>query len=322
MATDGFEATSLRGEPLAAPTFPDDIRVRLEARLMEARTAYARQPDDADALLLLAQSTGALGRFREAIALFGQGMAKHPTDARFPRYRGHRLLSTRQLTPAIADLTAAAALVAGQAPAPEYPPGSAQEGVPTYTLQFSIWYHLGLAHYLAGDFASAASAYAACHAFAQTDETLVAVTHWRYMTLRRLGDAEAAAHVLALIHTHMQITENRPYYRLVLLYIGAATPEATLAPDAADVDKGVGNNQALMDATVGYGVGNWHWYNGRQAEGEAMFARSLTPRHREWPASPLATLPQRQTLPVSQGKSRVGCGDPTGSEQSVIDRGC
>ena len=52
MATDSFEATSLRGEPLAAPTFPDDIRVRLEARLMEARTAYARQPDDADALLL------------------------------------------------------------------------------------------------------------------------------------------------------------------------------------------------------------------------------------------------------------------------------
>lgn len=165
MATDGFEATSLRGEPLAAPTFPDDIRARLEARLVEARTAYARQPDDADALLLLAQSTGALGQFRAAIALFGEGMAKHPTDARFPRYRGHRLLSTRQLTPAIADLTAAATLMAGQPPVPEYPPGSAKEGVPTYTLQFSIWYHLGLAHYLAGDFASAASAYAACHAF-------------------------------------------------------------------------------------------------------------------------------------------------------------
>ena len=30
-----------------------------------------------------------------------------------------------------------------------------------------------------------------------------------------------------------------------------------------------------MDATVGYGVGNWHWYNGRQAEGEAMFRTIL-----------------------------------------------
>jgi len=274
MASDDFEAQSLRGEPLAAPTFPDDIRARLEARLADAQAAYTRQPDDAGALLLVAQSTGALGRFREAIALFGEGMAKHPTDARFPRYRGHRLLSTRQLAPAIADFTTAARLVEGHAPEPEYPPGAAKEGTPTYTLQFSIWYHLGLAHYLSGDFAGAAPAYATCNTFAPTDETLVAVTHWHYMTLRRLGDADAAR-VLVPIHTGMQITENRPYYRLVLLYIGAATPEATLAPDAADVDKGVGNNQALMDATVGYGVGNWHWYHGRQATGEAMFRTIL-----------------------------------------------
>ena len=270
MATDNFEATSLRGEPLAAPIFPDEVRDRLEVRLAEARSAYERRPDDADSLLLYAQSTGALGRFREAIVLFGEGIAKHPTDARFPRYRGHRLLSTRQLMPAIADFTTAARLVEGHPPEPEYPPGVAKEGVPTYTLQFSIFYHLGLAHYLAGDFASAAPAYATCSTYAQTDETRVAVTHWRYMTLRRLGDAEAAAAALAPIHPQMQITENRPYYRLVLLYIGAATPEATLLPDAADVDKGMGNNQALMDATVGYGVANWHWYNGRQAEGEAM----------------------------------------------------
>jgi hypothetical protein len=99
---------------------------------------------------------------------------------------------------------------------------------------------------------------------------MVAVTHWHYMALRRLGATEDAARVLAPIHPDMNITENRPYYRLTLLYIGALTPEEALAPNAEDKDKGMGNNQALMDATVGYGVANWHRYNGRRAEADAL----------------------------------------------------
>ncbi len=268
-----IEATSLLGEPLHRPTFPDDVRERLETQRAEAQSAYAATPDDGDALLLLGQRTGATGRFREAIAIFSAGIARHPEDARLFRYRGHRFISLREFDSAIADLTEAARLVAGRAPEPEIPPGSAPGTPYTYTLPFSIWYHLGLANYLRGDFAAARAAYQQCAAFAPTVETLVAVTHWHYMTLRRLGDTEAATRILTPITPDLPVVENRPYSRLTLLYTGARTPEQTLAPDPHDKDKGMGDNQVLMDATVGYGVGNWYLTNGQAAEAEAIFRR-------------------------------------------------
>ena len=270
---DNVEATSLLGEPLHRPTFPDAVRERLETQLAEARTAYNAAPDDVDALLLLGQRTGATGQFREAVAVYTDGIAQYPDDARLYRYRGHRAISLRRFDEAIADLTEAARLVAGRAPEPELPAGSPPGTPYTYTLQFSIWYHLGLANYLRGSFDQAATAYQECAAFAPTAETLVAVTHWHYMTLRRLGAPDEAAAILVPITPDLPVVENRPYFRLTLLYTGALTPEQTLVPDPQDTDKGMGDNQALMDATVGYGVGNWYYYNGRQAEAEAIFHR-------------------------------------------------
>lgn len=266
-----IEATSLLGEPVYRPTFPDDVRERLEAQLAEARAGYEDNPDDLDALMLLGQRTAYSGQFRDAIAVYTEGIARHPDDARLYRHRGHRQISLRRFDEAIADLTEAARFVAGRAPEPGLPVG-APPGTPyTYTLQFSIWYHLGLANYLRHTFEQARAAYQECAAFAPTAETLVAITHWRYMTLRRLGATEEAASIRAPITPDLPVIENRPYYRLTLLYAGVLTPEATLAPDANDKDKGMGNNQALMDATVGYGVGNWYRYNGRQAESDALF---------------------------------------------------
>src|SRR4051812_47792567 len=165
-----IEVTSLLGQPLARPAFPDDVRERLAAQLAEARAAYEAAPESADVALLLGQRTGAAGRLQEAIAVFTDGIARHPEDARLYRYRGHRLISTRQFDRAIADLTEAARLVEGRTPEPEPPVGAPPGTAGTYTLQFSIWYHLGLANYLSGDFAAARAAYHACTAFAPTDE--------------------------------------------------------------------------------------------------------------------------------------------------------
>ncbi|MCA1669006.1 MAG: hypothetical protein LC793_16755 [Thermomicrobia bacterium] len=300
--TDTIEATSLLGEPLHRPTFSDDVRERLETQMAEAQTAYEAAPEDVDALLLLGQRTASTGRFREAIARYTEGIAKHPEDARLYRYRGHRLISLREFDRAIADLTAAARLVAGRAPEPElpvgYPPGTPY----TYTLQFSIWYHLGLANYLRGMFAPARVAYQECASFAPTAETLVAVTHWRYMTLRRLSATDEAARILAPITPNLPVVENRPYYRLTLLYTGALTPEQTLAPDPHDADKGMGDNQALMDATVGYGVGNWSTVS--RPKRIASSTASIPRPHPVSPASPSATSRQRRNW-VTSRESRV-----------------
>lgn len=263
----GIEATSLLGQTLATPIFPVEARARLEAQYAEAKTAYEHDPDDADAVILIGQRTVALGRFQDAIAIFSEGIAKHPDDARLYRHRGHRFISTRQYDRAIPDLTEAARLVAGQQPVPEIPAGSPPGANATYTLQFNIWYHLGLAQYLLHQFAEADPAYRACAAFSRNDETLVAVTHWHYMTLRRAGQPDDAVALLGPIHKDLAITENGPYHRLTLLYKGDLTPEAVLDTTGDTKDK------ALMDATASYGVGNWYRYNGKTTEAESLFRR-------------------------------------------------
>jgi tetratricopeptide (TPR) repeat protein len=112
-------------------------------------------------------------------------------------------------------------------------------------------YHLGLAHYLKEDFEQALAAYRECLAVSDNPDMLVATSHWLYMTLRRLGREAEAAKVLEPIYAGLEVIENHDYLRLLLMYRGEKTPEELLHGD-----DGVGA------ATLGYGVGNWYFYNG------------------------------------------------------------
>src|SRR5688572_23323838 len=106
----GAEALSLLGEPLAPPDRPAETRAAAEAELAAARAEHERRPDDADALIWHARRLAYLYRYRDAVALLTEGIAKHPGDARLYRHRGHRYLTLRQLDRAVADLEHAAAL--------------------------------------------------------------------------------------------------------------------------------------------------------------------------------------------------------------------
>lgn len=261
------EATSLLGKPLVAPALDPATRGRLEAALAEAKRAWLHTPDDADSIIWLGRRTAYLGRYQEAIAIYAMGIAKHPRDARFYRHRGHRYLTVRELDRAIADLERAAALVAG-APDEIEPDGLPNaRGIPTSTLHSNIRYHLGLAHYLKGDFGAALPWYQADVAERTNDDMLVASTHWLYMTLRRLGRDAEAARVLAPIGGDLDVIENQSYHRLLRLYRGELSPDSVLATAAADAP--------LQDVTVSYGVANWHLYNGRTDAARALFARIL-----------------------------------------------
>ncbi len=140
--------------------------------------------------------------------------------------------------------------------------------MPTSTLQFNVWYHLGLARYLTGDFEKSLEAYRECRKVSTNPDMLVATTHWLYMTLRRLGrDAEAAA-ALEPIREGIDVIENGDYHRLVRMYQGKTSPEELLS-EAAD------SANPVAFATVGYGVGNWHLSGGRREEAVALFRRVL-----------------------------------------------
>lgn len=267
----GAEARSLLGHPLVPPPLPPAVREGHLARLDTARRAFERAPDDADSIIWLGRRTAYLGRYREALSIFSDGIRKHPGDARMYRHRGHRYLTIRELDQAIVDFNQAVALIEDEEDQVEPDGLPNARGIPTSTLHSNIRYHLGLAHYLKGDFVRAAQIYRedvdAALATGNAD-MLVASSHWLYMALRRAGRPAEAARVLEPITTALPVIENGSYHRLLLLYRGEL-PVDSLLPKPA------GAAASVEDVTLGYGIANWHLYNGRRAEADTLFRQIL-----------------------------------------------
>lgn len=268
-----FEAISLLGDTLRPAPLAPATRARLEQQLADARAAAESDPASADAAIWLGRRTAYLGRYNEAIAIFGRAIERHPDDARLYRHRGHRYITTRRFALAERDLEHAARLVEGM-PDEIEPDGLPNaRNIPTSTLQSNIWYHLGLARYLQGDFSGALDAYRRDLTVATNPDMMVATTYWLYLTLRRLGRHEEARQVLAPVTRELDIIENESYRRLLLAFKGV------LPLDSVRV---AGGDASLEDATTGYGIGAWHLVEGRRAEAEAAFRRVLAGGN--WPS--------------------------------------
>jgi tetratricopeptide (TPR) repeat protein len=267
------EATSLLGKPLYAAPIAPETRKALEDNLAKAEIVYGRNPDDADATIWMGRRVAYLGRYREAIEHFSDGVEKHPDDARMYRHRGHRYITVRELAKAIADLTKAATLIEGK-PDQIEPDGQPNaRNTPTSTLNTNIYYHLGLAHYLSGDFERAAAAYRRCLAFSKNPDMLVATTYWYYLTLGRLGRTSEATALLAPITPDMDIIENASYFKLLRMYQGALTAESLL-----------GSGAGLDAVTTRYGVAAWHLNHGRREQATAALREIVDGYPLQWPA--------------------------------------
>ncbi|MGH9905601.1 MAG: tetratricopeptide repeat protein, partial [Pyrinomonadaceae bacterium] len=250
------------------PPVSDEVRREMESRLDEARRRYEAKPNDPQSIIWLGRRLAYLGRFREAIEAYSEGLRKFPRDARFYRHRGHRYVTLRKLDLAVDDLKKAAQLIKGK-PDEVEPDGQPNvRNIPTSTLQFNIWYHLGLAHYLKGQNKQALDAYRECLKVSRNPDAVVATSHWLYMTLRRLNQPKEAATVLEPIREGMEIIENDGYYRLLLVYKGLVQPESLLE-EALKQDRSAASHSVL------YGIGNWHLYNGRRVEALNIFRRML-----------------------------------------------
>lgn len=264
----GVQAISFLGDTLRAQPLPAATRERYERQLAEARTAYEHASTNVDSIIWLGRRLAYLGRIREAIDVYTQGIALHPANPWLYRHRGHRYISLRDLDRAIIDLERATQLVRGT-PDQVEPDGQPNpRNMPIGTLHSNIAYHLGLAYYLKGDFARAVPVYRREMADAGNDDRRVSTAHWLYMSLRRLGRDAEAAEVLKPIRRQMDVVENDTYHRLLLLYKGEMPPDSVLALTPS-------GEMSVTDATAAYGMGNWHLYNGRRAEAERIFRRIL-----------------------------------------------
>ncbi|MDX1547401.1 MAG: tetratricopeptide repeat protein [Rhodothermales bacterium] len=274
---DAPEAVSLLGTPLHRTDFGPERRAELEADLEAARAAYEADPDDADAIIWLGRRLAYLWRYRDAVEVFTEGIEKHPADARLYRHRGHRYITLRRFDDAVADLERAAALIEGTPDEvePDGQPNAA--GIPTSTLHTNVYYHLGLAHYLRGDYERALEAFERCLVAAGNNDMRVATLDWVYMTLRRLGRHGEARALLGAIHPDMELLENHAYHRRLLLYKGVLPPDSLLAVAGTDAE-----DRALTLATQGYGVGNYFLAEGDTARAHALFEEVVAGRY--WPA--------------------------------------
>jgi tetratricopeptide (TPR) repeat protein len=255
------EATSLAGKALFPPS-PIPNQAKLEEDLQEAQSAAS--PSSADAMIWIGRRLGYLWRYQDAIAQFTKGIERYPNDPRFYRHRGHRFITVRQFDKAVADFDKAVSLIKGKPDEVEPDGAPNPAGVPRSTLQFNIWYHLGLAHYLQGNYQKAYEAYVECMKVSKNDDSVTATADWMWMTLMRLGRTAEAAKVLERITPKMDILENGSYHRRLLMYKGLETPEALL--DTAKADD-------TTIATQGYGVGNYYFVTGDKVKARAVFEK-------------------------------------------------
>jgi len=266
------DIASLLGQPLAAQALAPEDEARMEAQLAEARATWEQDRNDADALIWVGRRTAYLGRYREAIGIFSDGIARHPADARMYRHRGHRYLTVREIDCAIADFEKAAALMAVR-PDEVEPDGLPNaRNVPTGTLHSNVWYHLALGHYLKGDFSRAADTWIKARDSVANADNLVAASYWLYLSLRRAGRPDDAAAILRPITADLDVIENAEYHQLLRMFQGERTPEDLLT--AAGEDSG--------GSATRYGVSAWHLVNGRRDEAESLWKAIL--EGPDWPS--------------------------------------
>src|SRR5687768_18023131 len=272
LATEAAQANSPQKDTASqflnrpAPPVSPEAAQRMERQLADARAAYQANPNDPDAIIWLGRRLAYSGQFKQAIDVFSEGIRKFPNDARFYRHRGHRYITLRRIDLAIKDFMRAASLIKGK-PDELEPDGQPNaRNIPTSTLQFNIWYHLGLAYYLKGDYERALNAYNEAEKVSKNPDMLVATKHWQYMTLRRLGKRDEALAAVKGIPDALDIIENQDYYKLVKLYKGTASGDGLLKEFEASAD-------SVSKASLGYGLGNRWLYHNRPTEANEIFRK-------------------------------------------------
>ena len=94
----------------------------------------------------------------------------------------------------------------------------------------------------------------------------VATANWFYVTLRRAGKEKKAKKFLSTVKNDLDLIENKSYYDLLKVYQGKIR-SAELAGAGED---------ALSNASVLYGLGNWELINGNRKQAKVYFERVLS----------------------------------------------
>ena len=262
---------SLFGTVLPTKELPESLYNDRIKKMQEARTAYEQDPKNIDKIIWYGRRLAYLGLYKEAIHIYSVGLDLDPHNYKLLRHRGHRYITIREFDNAIQDLQRA---VFYSRPAENE---IEQDGLPNKinqprsNIKFNIWYHLGVAYYLKGNYDKAISAFKKCGDFADNDDLKVAVADWFYMTYQKIGNKNAAKELLEAINPDMDIVENFSYHQHLLMYKELIAPENLLKKSTED---------DMINPISGYGIANWYFYNGQVETGQQILDGIL--KHSQW----------------------------------------
>lgn len=240
------EVISLLGRPLYSDPGGDSLLTAIDAKLK----------DDADNPSILHQKGLAfegLRRFTEAIECYSKCVSLAPESPLYLRRRGHRYINIRQFDKAVTDLEKAATLHEFK---------KVDNLAYTENLNWAIWYYLGLAYHLQGDFEKALPAFRNSLLYSGDNTAFLASTNWVHNLLRRLNRIEEALKIVEPINEGMGYTGN--YYTNILVYKGLKDESEVFNEDTAEL---------FVLATVGYGIANWRLVNGDEEGAYRLFRK-------------------------------------------------
>lgn len=261
---------------IIAPQLAENTKKEFEQKLLAARTDHEKDTGSADALIWYGRRTAYLGDYIKAIEIFTKGISIHPGDARLYRHRGHRYITVRCFDKAIADFKKAAALVKGK-PDEIEPDGLPNaKNIPTSTLQSNIWYHLGLAYFLKGEYKKALKAYNRCLEVSANDDMKVATVNWAYLVLTKLGKTKKATDLHYTVYLKTEVIENFDYLKLVdNLYRDRPGEKEIDHYTSTMLTKNAG---PLGMATINFGVGYYCLIKGYKEKAKEYFNRAIATR--------------------------------------------
>jgi tetratricopeptide (TPR) repeat protein len=259
----GAEAISFSGKPLYPRKADSAVIQRSDSLISIVKNKTSLSEDDYVEIgrLLLMQN-----RYRDAMANYTEGLSKYPESFKLFRHRGHRHINLRELDEAMLDLGKARDLMAGQPAAWEY----GADGKPSATTQHQVWYHIGICHYLKGDYTDCAKAFENALSATQEPNNIAGASDWLYNAYQRAGDKAKADQVLTPFTADYPIEDKTyPYFRRLLLFKKAITPDELI--DSAMEP----TTMSVQDMTKLYGLANYHAYNGNTEMANDLYKKVL-----------------------------------------------